>query len=314
MQAAAQRVNVSQPALSRQIRDLEEALGGALFERRPRGVTLTRIGGELYRDARAILGMAEDALHRARQNARKQQDRIRLGLVRTASKYDFVYRALRDFRRDHGSTMIDIVRAPSPDLVRALQEEELDVALLYERQLDPRGFSQYVVHHESHILAMHANHPLAARPIIHPADLAAEPMIWLSRRNNADNHDALLQHCHLHGLEPVIAHEAESHDEQIDIIAITGGLGFTVASTQLTAPPGQLVFRPVAGFHLEIALRLVARKDVRGGAAPALLAMFRAAVEQHQQEIDEATSGWTHTPDGMRVARCAAVKAAARPI
>jgi DNA-binding transcriptional LysR family regulator len=301
--AAARRVNVAQPALSRQIRDLEEELGCVLLERQARGVQLTSSGAAFHRDALEILHMADMARERARRAGLEQRQRVRVGLVRTASKYDFVQRALADFGRSHPQATIEFSRAASPDLVEGLHEMGLDLGLLFQRRLDPRVFGQHIVHHERYILAMHPAHRLAQRRTIHLSDLAGEPLVWLSRRNNADNHDALLQQCRVQGVEPMLAYAADSHEEQIELVVITSGVCVTVASTQATTPPGQLIYRPIADFHLEVELRLAWPLDATTEPAQALRDAFASAIDEHQSQIARDAFSWTHTDDGVRVAR-----------
>jgi len=303
LQGAARRMHVAQPALSRQIRDLEGMLGCVLFERRARGVHLTPAGASFHRDALSILQMVEDATQRSRRIGLERQQRVRLGLVRTVGKYAFMHRALEGFTRERPQVAVEFIRGSSPDLVQALQDGRLDLALIYERQLDPRTFGQRIVHHESYVLALHPRHRLARQEAIHLADLAGEPLIWLSRRNNADTHDALLQHLRLHGLEPVVQHEADSHDEQIELVGVTTGICLTIASTRLTTAPGQLLFRPVSDLGLEVQLRLAWRKGAATRSAAALQESLAAAIDGHQGEIAAGAAAWTLTA-GRSVARC----------
>jgi DNA-binding transcriptional LysR family regulator len=305
LQGAARRVHVAQPALSRQIHDLEEMLGCVLFERHAKGVQLTAAGAAFHRDALAILQLVAEATQRSRKAGLAQQQRVRLGLVRTVGKYAFTHRAItgfmRGFTHERPDMPIEFTRASSPELAEALRDGRLDLALIYERQLDPRSFGQRIVHHESYVLATHPQHRLARQSAIHLADLAGEPLVWLSRRNNADNHDALLQHCRLHGLEPVIRHEADSHDEQIELVGMTAGICLTVASTQLTAAPGQLLFRPISDFDLEVQLRLAWRKGMAVGSAAALQQSLMAAIDEHQAELAHGGAAWTRIGDSTVV-------------
>jgi DNA-binding transcriptional LysR family regulator len=301
---AAKRMHVTQPAMSRQISDLETMLGCLLFERRARGVRLTPAGVSFHRDALAMLQIAEGATQRSRRIGLEQQQRVRLGVVRTASKYPFVERALARFRRKHPHVSVEFVRAGSPELVEALRDGQLDMALIYERQLDPRAFNQRVVHCESYVLAIHPSHRLASQRSIHLSDIAGEPLVWQTRRTNADHHDALLQQFRVHGLEPVIGHQAESHDEQMEVLAMTSGVCLTIPSTQLSVAPGKLVFRLIADFDLEIQLRLAWRKGLPTGSASALQKSLAAAIDDHQAELVSGAQAWTRVRDGHVVARC----------
>ena len=81
---AARRLHVAQPALSRQIQDLEGQIGFQLFERLPRGVKLSAAGKQFLEDARRILGDVEESVARAARVARGQSGTLRIGAVRPA--------------------------------------------------------------------------------------------------------------------------------------------------------------------------------------------------------------------------------------
>src|SRR5580658_6473983 len=78
---AAKRLRIAQPAISRQIQNLEEEIGFALFERLPRGVRLTPAGKLYLNDARRVVGEIDGAVGRARRIARGQTGTLRIGFV-----------------------------------------------------------------------------------------------------------------------------------------------------------------------------------------------------------------------------------------
>ncbi len=84
---AARRLNISQPALSRQIAAMEEAFGGLLFERRPSGVTMTQSGVAIVERVRAILTDVEDLEGLGAPSGLVLSGRLRLGLIATVAPY-----------------------------------------------------------------------------------------------------------------------------------------------------------------------------------------------------------------------------------
>jgi DNA-binding transcriptional LysR family regulator len=302
---ASRRVNVAQPALSRQIRDLEESLGFALLERDTRGVRLTHDGAGFYRDALEVVGAFDKAMQKARRAKLERHERVRLGVVRTASKYAFANRALDAFKGARPSATVELTCTSSRALIGSMRRGHLDLALLFQQQPDLATFNERIIHAERYILAIHPRHPLAAgRTPIRMRDLSGEPLVWMSRVNNLDNHDLLLQQCRVHGLEPVIGYEANSQDEQLELLSISGGICLTPASTRLSTPPDKLVFRVIADFHMELQLRLAWRKDLGKSPAAELLAELMAAIDAHQAEIAAGTEAWSKMPDGQIVVRC----------
>jgi len=94
---AAQRLRVAQPALSRQIQDLEDEVGFKLFERLPRGVKLSAAGKLFLEDARRILQQVSEAAARAARVARGQSGTLRIGFTENASWHGVVPDSLRKF-------------------------------------------------------------------------------------------------------------------------------------------------------------------------------------------------------------------------
>src|SRR6266481_2204824 len=96
---AAERLHVAQPALSRQIQDLEKELGFPLFDRLPRGVKLSAAGKLFLSDARRILQEVQEATMRAERVATGQAGTLRLGFVEALSWHGVVPDSFRRFRR-----------------------------------------------------------------------------------------------------------------------------------------------------------------------------------------------------------------------
>src|SRR5579872_5925670 len=95
---AAQRLRVAQPALSRQIQNLEEEIGFELFERLPRGVKITDAGKLFLDDGRRILQEIDDAVARAKRVAAGHSGTLRIGFVESISWQGIIPDSLRDFR------------------------------------------------------------------------------------------------------------------------------------------------------------------------------------------------------------------------
>ncbi|CAN7543170.1 LysR family transcriptional regulator [Phenylobacterium sp. LjRoot219] len=302
LQGAAQRMHVAQPALSRRIRDLEADLGCELLTRGVRGVTATPAGAAFYRDALALLAGLDEAAQRARRIGREHEEGVRLGLVHTSRKYAFLQEATAAWRAGEPTGGLAFVRGLSPELAHALVEGRLDMTLLFERRIGAEAFDERLIHRERYVLAAHPSHRLAQPGAADLAVLSGEPLVWLSRSDNGDSHDALLQQCRLHGLEPAIAQLTHSHEEQIELTTVSGGACLTPASTLLSTPAGALVFRPLPKFEMELSLSLAWRRDLGGSLAGRLLAELHQAIDRHQDAIRGGRSPWARL-DGCAVVR-----------
>src|ERR1700720_3115743 len=96
---AAARLHLAQPALSRQIQDLEREIGFLLFDRLPRGVRLSAAGTLFLNDARRILQDVEEATRRAERIALGQAGTLRIGIATALSWHGMVVDSFREFRR-----------------------------------------------------------------------------------------------------------------------------------------------------------------------------------------------------------------------
>jgi DNA-binding transcriptional LysR family regulator len=291
MLGAADRMNVSQPALSRSIRSLELEFGCDLLVRNPRGVTPTPAGEVLYRRALAIMDDLDDASQTVRRIGREQAELVHLGLVQTSRKLSFLRDALSTFDSQGSAGGLRLVRASSADLSRALREGRLEISLLYEHRLDLPGFRHRPIHAERYVLAIHPSHPLAIEQPARLADFSGEPLVWFSRGKEEHAKDLLLQQCRLQGLQPIVAHTAGSFDEQIDLVMATSGVCLTPALTMLSVPPGSLVFRPLPGFEMTLMLSLAWHEEL-GARAASLLGQLHAAIDRHQAMIESGEVGW----------------------
>lgn len=126
---AAEALAVSQPALSLQIRDLEEALGAALFERGPRQVRLTRLGEEFAPRVRDILRAVDELGDLARASRTTLAGRLRIGVIPTVAPY-LLPAIIADLKRRHGGLDIHVRETLTARLIRELAEGRLDTAIV----------------------------------------------------------------------------------------------------------------------------------------------------------------------------------------
>src|SRR6266436_236131 len=129
---AALRLRVVQPALSRQIQDLEEELGFKLFERLPRGVKLSPAGKLFLEDARRILQDVNEAAARAARVARGQSGTLRVGFSENASWRGVVPESLRRFREIQPDAELQLQPLPSLEQLEAIRSGRLDAGFVLD--------------------------------------------------------------------------------------------------------------------------------------------------------------------------------------
>lgn len=237
---AAERLYVSQPALSKQIRALERQLGFDLLRRLPRGVDLTAEGEALLPRARDLLAVWDRDCWAARAAGGRRT--VVVGM-QTAVGRDLQRDALAQLRASGWKASLRLVGWSDP--TAGLADASSDVAFLWLPLTDP-GLVARVLVREPRWVALPAGHRLAARDEIAFADLLDEPFIALSRQAGALR-DFWLALDARDGREPVVALEAEGPDEAFE--AIGSGLGVALlaeGNAALYSRPG-VVCRPVRG-------------------------------------------------------------------
>ena len=127
---AAQRLRVAQPALSRQIQDLEREIGSTLFDRLSRGVKISS-AGKLFLQARRLLHQLNEATERAQRVARGQSGTLRVGFTENASWRGVVPDSLHLFRERSPDAELQLNPLPSLQQLEAVRSGRLDAAFMF---------------------------------------------------------------------------------------------------------------------------------------------------------------------------------------
>jgi len=178
---AAERLRVSQPPLSRQIRDLEEELGVELFERTARSVRLTDAGRIFLEEARAVLRRMEEAVAKARAAMKSPSGELAVGFAPSLTA-DLLPSALRRFRNAHPAIRVSLHDMSSEEMLRGLRGEKLALALMADQgRCLPKGLSARALRSQDFHVALPADHPLAVRKSLRMTDLRDLSLLGYSR-------------------------------------------------------------------------------------------------------------------------------------
>lgn len=243
---AAERLYVSQPALSKQIRALERHLGASLFERDRQGVSLTAVGTALLPHARAVLA-AWEAGHEAVQRAREAADGTLVVGMSTSPGRGGLLPAIRSrFTAAHPEAVLKLRQVGWEDPTAGLADGSSDVAFVWLPLAGAERFHRVVVATEPRLVALPETHPLAARTRLDFADLLDEPFLALPDSGPELRDHWLALDCR-GGRPPAIGGVIAGTDETYE--ALVGGLGVCLVASgnaPLLARDG-VVTRPVDG-------------------------------------------------------------------
>jgi DNA-binding transcriptional LysR family regulator len=251
---AAERLNLSQPPLSHQVRQLEDELQVKLFHRTKRHVQLTEAGRMFVQEARVILAQAAHASNLASRMTRGQVGQLTVGVAGPVDAPIFV-EILRAFATRYPKVHIVLRNLPSLDQTQAISDGRLHVGFV-ALPIDDAGLATVTVLRQPIILALPPNHPLAAHECVPLRALVNEPQIMFARSNSPRFFDAVLAACRQAGFSMNIAHEVDNLYTACALVAAGLGVCFVPAGVE-EGRAGSMVFRPVVPalpIEMEIAL------------------------------------------------------------
>ena len=271
---AAERLHMSQPPLSQQIRALEEEIGVQLFTRNQRRVELTAAGAAFLVRAREILAAVEDAARQARRVQRGEVGRLAVGFVGSAM-YSFVPELLQAFREQSPDITLRLQELDTTEQLRQLEDGRLDVGFIRAPRSHPVLTFETLLR-EPVVAALPDLHPLAAQMTLTLEDLRGEPLVLLTRAVAPGLRGALDFAIERLGGEDNIVQEAAEMQTVIGLVA--AGVGVSVVPDSVRALMRRGVsYRPLDGEAPGVRLEMAWRAADVSPVLAAFLAMARAA-------------------------------------
>lgn len=239
---AAQRLLVTQPAISRQIRHLEDELEAALFTRDNREVKLTAAGSALLESARQLISDWEVAKQTARAAAARQARVLRVG-HQTGIVSQLSATAANALTEQYPGVTVQRRRYDWAGEIAALHEGLVDIAFIW-LPADLTGLHAEVVLEEPRMVGMASDHQLASRSAITVADLRDEPLPWPRRAPRIQlNWWAIVPRPD--GSEPVWGPATDNISELIEHVAVGPGVCIMPASMAEYHARTDLAWRPL---------------------------------------------------------------------
>lgn len=241
---AAQKLRVAQPALSRQIRDLEQELAVSLFERTARGVSLTEAGRVFAAQARAVLDRADEAVRTTRAVARGESGELHLGYAPSPTA-ELLPRALHAFQNVAPDVRVVLHDCSSTEMLRELREGTMHVALLVRPCAESLGNLVFTTLQTYPIcVAVAPAHPLARRATVSLQRLLDEQLVSYARSDYGEYHPMLKALFASVGKMPVIAEECDSATSLIAAVEARRGVAI-VPNVLRSLAGGRLKLRSI---------------------------------------------------------------------
>jgi DNA-binding transcriptional LysR family regulator len=256
---AAERLYVSQPPLSMQIKSLEEELGVRLFERSNRGVTLTAAGAVFFEETRTLLTRLEHAKCKALQVDRGDVGLLSVGFVSIAD-YSILPPTLKSFRASFPRVEVQLHELTTDAQIRELRAARLDLGVGLG-PVDEPDLEFEAVLREELLLAAPAGHPaLQGSGATDPRALAKASFIVPPREVAPGLYDLIISYCRSFGFTPSITQEARQMQTVIGLVASGMGVALVPSSVRNLKRAG-VRYRSLLGKAALIESGILRRRD-----------------------------------------------------
>lgn len=244
---AAKNLHITQPALSKQIADLEAEIGVKLFIRNTRSVELTAAGASLLKDAVEIVADSDDAINQSRLAAQGYSGRLVIGFLGPLES-EGLPELIRSFRSRCPHTDVNFIKLGWGPLNEALENSRLDIAFTMSSGLNELPGISWRLSHYSYPLSVVVprEHPLAVKNTVPIATLAHEAFVVLSRTESPLAYSHMRQMCLANGFQPNITGYAPNLETLFLMVA--AGLGIAIQTKHTRAyASSQLSFIDLSG-------------------------------------------------------------------
>jgi DNA-binding transcriptional LysR family regulator len=245
---AAARLNMTQPALSHQIKALEQEIGCSLLHRSPHSVSLTDAGAVLARELRVVLAQVGRAVQETLDVARGDAGALAIGYCELPMAGGLA-RIMQQYAALYPRVEVTLHTLPTNQQAAALRSGSIDIGFLHP-EIDADFLVVRPAGDERMVAALPPTHPLAARNQLMLSDLAGEKLIFCTETSAPHMHHAVLSACGRAGFTPRQRPAEESWHAMACLAA--AGQGVALVPESLGVGLAQVVLRPIADLDLRL--------------------------------------------------------------
>lgn len=257
---AAERLDMAQPPLSRQIMQLEEELGATLFDRGRSQIRLTQAGEALLRHARDMIALMENAQLEVRRIDQGAKGKLRIGFVGSAT-HGVLPNLIKSFRKSYPDVYLSLSAMNNAELRRTLIRREIDIAVA-RPGLNDSEIRTVPLHEEPLALAVSDTTEIdTARPV-HLADIKDMPFVLYPERPRPSFADAVLAVCEMEGFKPATRVLCMDYQTAISLVSVGEGVSIVPKSVGNSGHQG-VRFLPLANPAATTRLSINYRADNR---------------------------------------------------
>ena len=294
---AAEKLQIAQPPLSQQIRQLEHIVGVRLFERNHHAVMLTAAGQVFLEDALRILEQVDQALLRMQQAQHGQVGRLDMGFVNNAMATEtFIPDVLAVYRQRFPAVEVRLREMHPQEQLQALHNHQIQIGFVASFQDIPTEFDSEVLQRIPFVAVFAPQHRLASQPSVALRSLANESFILCQRQSASVLYDRIIQLC---GFSPRITQEVSDIRMVLGLLAANLGVSLVPASAMPLRTEG-IIYRPLAdrGGDITVETALVWRRNGLSPVVQEFLAVAREVLSQGSKTMMAAEE---REPSGIGV-------------
>lgn len=242
---AADELNVAQPAMSAQLKAMEEELGVVLFDRDRRNVALSAAGALLLPDAEALLRQFERTRQLGKRVASGEAGSLQLAYVGSAALGGIMARIIHEFQIIAPKVQLHFVEMDMDKQLEEIATGRLDGGFIrLPLPPDAPDFDHATIQSEEIVVALRKDHPLATREAIYPKDLRHERFILTHLEPHMGFAAQIHMVCASAGFVPIVGHRARQFSIIVNLVAAGQGIALVPVSMQRFDFP-EIVYRPI---------------------------------------------------------------------
>ncbi|MFL9924462.1 LysR family transcriptional regulator [Herbaspirillum lusitanum] len=291
VRAASERIHVTQPALSRQIMDLESELGVTLFERTSRGLKLTEIGGIFLSSVQRTLLALEEATHLTREAAAGMQGVIRIGFTESAGWTGVLPTAFSRFQKEAPQVKVELVPLNTTQQLTEIESQALDGGFLNLFAPLPKKFRMLSISRKDVVMAVPQEWEVREDERVSIRYLSGKPVVGFPRSTYPAYYDQIFAACTHSRVTLDVVQEVSTVTAIMALVS--AGLGAAVViSDNRARPPARVKFLDFHDFSVPIDFSFI---HLAENSNPALL-RFRDIVRQCIADGESQTGPKESTP------------------
>ncbi len=251
---AAQRLDISRPALSKQVKDLEDEISVKLLDRDTVSVALTKAGELFLEDSKKLLVKADRAIERAKQAHSGNSGKLRIGSVGVIAP-DFLPEMLKLFSEMYPDVEVSFLDLLPGEQLDALAKGRIDIGFAQGRQdLNITSLRSLCVVHSYFGVAVSGRHPLASRKKLSLRETRGETLLCLGCDDLAGHRETICQIYPEEELRPSKIQQVEDYNSLVSLIA--GNQGITLLPHVLDLTDQGIVILPIIGTKVDLDFHL----------------------------------------------------------